>query len=43
VVLFSFYCLPGLRTFYLSVMSAFGVAVLIISLMDRFQVRESRI
>jgi len=37
VVYYSFYCVPGLRTFYLSVMSAFGVAVLIISLMDRFQ------
>ena len=37
VVYYSFYCVPGLRTFYLTVMSAFGVAVLVITLMDRFQ------
>ena len=37
VVYYSFYCVPSLRTFYLTVMSAFGVAVLVITLMDRFQ------
>ena len=37
VVYYSFMCVPGLRAMYLSVMSAFGAAVLVITLMDRFQ------
>ena len=37
VVYYSFYCVPGLRDFYLTASTAFGVAVLTVTLMDRFQ------
>ena len=37
VVYYSFMCVPRIRAAYLGVMSAFGAAVLVITLMDRFQ------